>query len=103
MLNIVSKNLFATTRSIHFNSIKVHAGFITDLASIPWVLTCIYSRIDTETWRAAILHDYMYSHKMVRVMADELFYDALVEFGCSRFKAKAMWLAVRLFGWIKYL
>lgn len=41
----------------------VPAGFITDGASLPWLVTAIWDRWEPKTLRSSILHDYSYSTK----------------------------------------
>jgi len=82
----------------------VPARFVTDLASIPWILQWKYNPEDISLIRPAILHDYLYQdpNGFSRAEADTIFYDALRVEGNSWFDSYAMYSAVRLFGWYHY-
>lgn len=87
----------------------------SDLASIPSAFKWLVSNDDYRVRKPALIHDEMYNRegrlrgffwldkyhyavKITRKHADDIFYRALVEEGLSKFKARLMWLAVRLFG-----
>ena len=82
--------------------IEVPAGFRTDLATIPFPLTAISHRYGTYN-RAVIIHDWIYWQlgrvaddvTMTRKEADDLMYDLMIQDGTPRWKAWAMWAAVR--------
>jgi hypothetical protein len=78
----------------------IHAGFTTDLASIPKILWSIYSPNKANTIPAAVIHDYIYfcPGEMSRKEADSIFYDALIYKHVSTGVAFRYWAAVRLFG-----
>jgi len=74
----------------------------TDLASVPWIAELFVEDFGLHT-QAAVLHDYLYGSKLVpRAQADYLFYEAMLSCGVGKFKAKAMYYAVRAFGWRSY-
>lgn len=80
----------------------VPTGMITDLASIPKFLRPAIDRNGLSR-PAAVLHDYLYLiGSLSRKQADELFLEALLSCGVSRFIAKGMYLAVRAFGGGRY-
>ena len=84
------------------NKITVPAGFITDFASVPWILWTFLP-----SWgkygKAAVVHDYLYqTHNQTRFMADAIFYEAMVVGGTAKWKAKMMYYGVRLFGWLAW-
>lgn len=79
----------------------VPAGFVTDLASIPWPARPVLDTIlaDREE-RPAVLHDWLYCSRIVtRKEADALFLEALELEGIGWTVRRAMWLAVRAWGW----
>lgn len=88
--------------------ITVHAGFITDFASIPcWRFLFWWLPMWAKYNKAAVLHDWLYRHgKLSRKMADYVFYEAmLVAFRhhrSGRVIAYMEWKAVRWFGWLAY-
>ena len=80
----------------------VPAGFETDLATIPRVLSPFFPRVG-DNLPAAILHDYLYAEKMFsRKMADEIFNEMMKKFGVKTWRRVMMYYAVRGFGWMFY-
>ena len=80
------------------DKITVPAGFITDFASIPWVF---WSWLPAwgKYGKAAVIHDYLYqNHLLSRRMADLIFYEAMLVGKTKKWKAKLMYLAVRIWG-----
>ena len=81
-------------------TIIVPAGFITDFASVPRALWMIYPRWGTYGY-AAIVHDLLYkdvAFKGSRLMADKIFYEAMLELGVPDTRASILYYAVRIFG-----
>ena len=77
-------------------------GFITDFASVP---RCFWSLIPPmgRYGKAALLHDYLYNTKSVsRREADRIFLETMFLMGVSRWKAYVMYVAVRVFGWLRW-
>lgn len=86
--------------SIYNYEIVVPKGFKTDLASTPrllWVLLPPFGRYS----QAAVVHDYLYRIEHDRKEADAIFYELMLRYDTYKWKARLMWLAVRLFGGIK--
>jgi hypothetical protein len=77
----------------------VPAGWITDGASLPWPLLAIWDRMDPQTLRASILHDYGYSTHAIgsKAIVDRRFYDGLVAANWPN--SKTYYQAVKWFGW----
>ena len=79
----------------------------TDGASIPkWAQPIIGDQYDESYLKAAIIHDhYCYNENHVRTwrQTHRMFYDALIDLGVNKAKAKIMYFAVYLGGprWIK--
>jgi hypothetical protein len=78
-------------------SFVVPAGEGTDLASVPIGLTWLVPRYGRYT-RAAVLHDYLWSHPELisKSDADGIFRRVLRELGVSALRRWTMWSAVRL-------
>jgi len=78
--------------------IRVPAGTMTDLASVPRVLWAIFP--PHGRWaKAAIIHDYLYENaEVTREYADGVFLEAMAVLGVPRFTRSVMYWAVRLFG-----
>jgi hypothetical protein len=52
---------------------------------------------------AAVIHDYLYRFRFTsRAVADAILDEALKVLGVSWWRRKAMWAAVRTFGWSAY-
>lgn len=89
-------------------TVIVPKGTKTDLASIPDIFKWYVNNDDYRVIRPAIVHDWLYAtHKTAggyisRSQSDDLFYDMLREEGMGVFKARVMWLGVRLGGWIAW-
>jgi hypothetical protein len=82
--------------------IKVPAGFVTDLASIPRILWAIYPPFGKYT-KAAVVHDLLYREgKRSRKEADTIFYEAMKVSGCDEFTCRAFYYGVRAFGWMHW-
>ena len=81
---------------------KVNSGFKFDGASIPQAFwSAVGHPFQNEYLAAACLHDWHYggNEKHVsRKYADDLFYFILRHDGVNIFRARKMWLSVRLFG-----
>lgn len=82
--------------------VDVRKGLETDLASIPRLLWCVWPPFGKYT-DAAVIHDALYRrHDVQRAIADGLFLEAMETSGVPRFTRYALWLGVRLFGWMFY-
>jgi hypothetical protein len=82
--------------------IRVPKGFVTDFASVPWVL---WSWIPSwgKYGKAAVIHDHIYqTHCRTRKQADEIFREAMIVSGTPEWKANLMFWGVRLFGWLAW-
>lgn len=80
--------------------ITVHAGFHSDLASVPRLLRGL-ALADIKTCRAAVIHDYLYATRPIhRALADEIFRCALLDTGVHPAWALIYYKAVRWFGWL---
>lgn len=88
--------------------IRVPAGFITDLASIPVPLNLFIRRAGLHR-QAAILHDWLYANNglirgliLSRLGCDELFFEAMESSGVGYFKRYSMFWGVRSGGWVAW-
>lgn len=79
---------------------RVPHGFVTDGASIPRIFRPVIGKpYNADYVGAALLHDYLYRHKVgTRKDADHAFFLLLRRDGVRRLRARAMWAAVRAFG-----
>jgi len=85
--------------------IKVPKGFVTDYASIPKLLRAIILPYGKHSG-ASVVHDYLYSKgcelNIERKKADKIFLEILKEEGVNPILARLMYIAVRVFGKIRY-
>ena len=106
--------------------IRVETGFVTNFASIPTGFRNLFP-VNDKHRLAAVAHDYLYSCAGVarsyefikpngciiknndgfnviydRPEADQLFYDMMISEGVKQSKAKAMYRAVRYFGFLAW-
>ncbi len=83
-------------------TVTVPEGFQTDLATVPRALWWLFPPHDPQYAAAAVLHDYLYSWRSPdgepfdRATADGIFLEAVLILGVARWKALAMFVAVRL-------
>lgn len=91
---------------IYINGILViiPKGFITDLASIPWVFRLMFNPDDPRFTVAALVHDWLYALEILkRTESDKIFFAILkTEPDVKKYEERCMFWAVYLFGWITY-
>jgi len=82
--------------------VSVPKGFRTDGASIPRPLWPIIGHpMDPEYYPAAVVHDYLYcQQRMTRRQADCVFRELLERLGVAAWRCWAMYVGVRLGGWV---
>jgi hypothetical protein len=82
--------------------IAVPTGFVTDLASIPRVFHPLIP-VNGKHRAAAIIHDYLYeTQTTTRAEADLIFLEAMEASGVRFTQRWAMYLAVRMGGWMAW-
>lgn len=82
--------------------IVVPAGFVYDEESIAR-LPILYTLFKGTAIKPSAIHDYLYETKIVdRATADAVFLEAMDATGVSWWRRKAMYAAVRSFGWRHY-
>lgn len=82
--------------------ITVPKDFVTNLASTPRFLWAILPPFGKYT-EASVVHDYLYFKKeLPRKVCDMLFYELMIIKDTYKWKAKTMYWAVRIFGWLPY-
>lgn len=74
--------------------------FITDLASIPQFLWPIYAPHHSNYLIPSVIHDYLYSKQspMTRREADDIFYNAMVQYETPKYRAYVFYIVLRAFG-----
>jgi hypothetical protein len=82
--------------------IVVPEGFVTDFASVPR-LPLVFLVTGDSAHSAAVVHDFAYSRQeMTRSMADAVFREAAIASGEPGWKSWAMYLGVRIGGWVAW-
>ena len=85
--------------------IRVPKSFVTDYASIPRIFRAIVLPYGKHSG-ASVVHDYLYSKScelnIERKKADKIFLEILKEEGVNPILARLMYIAVRVFGKIRY-
>lgn len=83
----------------HFADILVPAGFVSDLASVPWFFRRLIGQRGRFN-RAALIHDWLYfTGRFDRETADKIFLKIMKEDGVCGWKRTAMYAAVRAGAW----
>ncbi len=94
--------MLAYTTTVDGVQFEVEAGFVYDGATIPratWTALGL-TPFSGVLARGALLHDWLYrTHRVTRERADELLYLAILADGCEPHKARAVYEAVRDWGW----
>ncbi len=85
---------------INGKNLVIPRHFKTDLASIPRVFWSLMSPAHSSSFRAAILHDWLYHNpcNYSRYDADLIFYEALINDKLSLWRSYIIYYAVRAFG-----
>lgn len=82
-----------------FLPVVVHAGFESDLSSVPRWLSWFISHDDEGFLEAGIIHDYLYRHgPFSRAQADLIFRELLAEWGVGFWHRWLAYAALRVFG-----
>lgn len=84
--------------------ITVPEGFEYDGASVPWWIPVAYVALREAAEKAAVIHDYLYSHPEIctRAQADAVFREALEAEEVGWFLRNVAWLGVRVGGGFSY-
>ena len=94
--------IYQTYDDFAVTAITVPQGFTTDFASVPrafWRIIPPWGEYN----RAAVVHDFLYQqHRYNRKVADRIFLELMTRLGVSWWKRRAMYSAVRSFGWVAW-
>lgn len=75
--------------------------FITDLASMPWIVNPLLTGIEDRA--CGVIHDFAYcENKLTRAQCDALFYEMLLATGADLRRAQLMFSGLRIGGWYRY-
>ena len=93
---------FVLLQELHYKGYTVPVGTRTDGVSSPLALRGLFPQCD-EAFVPSIFHDFHYGvGKLSRKLSDEIFYSMMLDFGVSEFRAKAMYVGLRVGGWVHY-
>ena len=87
-------------RSDRFGVIRVPAGFVCDLNSMPRILWILSPPTDFPA--AGAIHDWGYRGNLPRADADALYKEVLEALGAGPVRREARYYTLRLFGWGAY-
>ncbi len=91
-------HLWVVWHEFTWRTVHVPQGFPTDFASIPKLLQWLFSTYG-HYLEATIIHDYLYAQgSQNRKLHDQIFLEAMRDYGVQEWKAKLFYYAVRLFG-----
>lgn len=80
----------------------VPCGFVTDYASIPWIIRWRFPKSGPWKW-AATVHDYLYQRNGVtRARADDILREGMEAKGVPWRTRQEFWLGVRAGGWVPW-
>ncbi|MGZ8172599.1 MAG: DUF1353 domain-containing protein [Methylobacter sp.] len=86
--------------------IVVPRGFCTDFATVPGIFKWLIDNDEYGIRAPAVVHDYMYSSDamddLTREEMDDIFYRAMLARAMATWKAKMVYLAVRVMGGLYY-
>jgi hypothetical protein len=75
--------------------VRIPSGFVTDFASVPQLAQAVLPQLGPHSM-AAVLHDFLYwDQSCTREQADLLFYEAMTEYGVTRWRRSLAYWAVR--------
>ena len=90
----IEKDRFRVYEDYHYWGICVPKGFTTNGADIPRALWSVFPPNSPEYLSAVVIHDYMCANvsEYGYEMADKCFYDAMIEIGVAKWKAKLFYV-----------
>ena len=98
-----SKDRFEVVEEFRYGLIEVPVGFKTNGANIPRVFWSLFPPNSPEYLSAVVLHDYMCAKIGVFTYkeADRVFYEAMIDIGVSKWKAKLFYKSCRIYHTVK--
>ena len=99
----IDKDKFRVYEDYHYWGICVPKGFTTNGADIPRILWSLFPPNSPESLSAVVIHDYMCAKIGVFTYkeADEMFYEAMIEIGVSKWKAKLFYKSCSIYHTVK--
>ena len=99
----IEKDKFRVYEDYHYWGICVPKGFTTNGADIPRILWSLFPPNSPEYLSAVVLHDFL-CDKYPEVSykeADRVFYEAMIEIGVAKWKAKLFYISCRIYHRLK--
>ena len=90
--------MFSFYSDIYGLRITIKRGFITDLASIPPILTGIVRASENKYWRAFCTHDALYRKGVDQKQSDIMLDEALQVLGMGAYTRGKIYYGLRMFG-----
>ena len=82
------------------DNIQVPAGFVSDLASLPWFVRPLLRKLGRHQ-RGAVLHDWLYRNKINgKAWSDEQFRLAMIEDNVVYWRRKVIMAGLAAGGWV---
>ena len=93
----INKDKFRTYKDFIYQGIYIPKGFVTNGANIPRVFWNFFPPNSPEYLSAVVIHDYMCANvgEYGYEMADRYFYEAMLEIGVPKWKAKLFYFWVK--------
>jgi len=84
-------------------SVLIEKGFVTDFATLPWIVKFFIDKTDPKYALPCAVHDKNYASKRFsKIMADAILYQALKESGVDPKIRLGFYLGVTFFGWCRW-
>lgn len=92
-LQPIAKDKFRTLEKFEYKDVKIPKGFVTNGANIPRVFWSLFPPNSPEYLSAVVVHDYMCANMKCFgwKKADKYFYEAMLDIGVSKWKAKTFY------------
>ncbi|ARR04553.1 MULTISPECIES: DUF1353 domain-containing protein [Campylobacter] len=101
----IAKDRFRVYKDFSYQGVCIPKGFVTNGANIPRVFWSLFPPNSPEYLSAVVIHDYMCANvsEYGYEMADRYFYEAMIEIGVSKWKAKLFYFCVKWYHKFKVL
>ena len=93
----IGKDKFRVYKDLSYQGIYIPKGFVTNGANIPRVFWSLFPPNSPEYLSAVVIHDFMCANvaQYGYEKADRYFYDAMLEIGEAKWKAKLFYFWVK--------
>lgn len=99
----IDKDKFRVYKELSYQDINIPKGFVTNGANIPRLFWSLFPPNSPEYLSAVVIHDYMCANVATYgyEKADKYFYDAMLEIGVSKWKAKTFYFYCNFYHQLK--